>query len=113
MNRIHDDEVARSLGFRGGLVPGVDVYAYLCHLPVECWGEAWPERGTMRARFASPVYDGEQVHIEGSQADETVLELTLTDPTGTQCATARATLPSSAPPSPTIDDWPAHDPPPT
>jgi hypothetical protein len=28
-NKIHDDQVAQQLGFRGGLVPGVDVYAYL------------------------------------------------------------------------------------
>src|SRR3954453_96570 len=28
-NRIHDDATARRFGFRGGLVPGVDVYAYL------------------------------------------------------------------------------------
>ena len=44
-NKIHDDAVARKLGFRGGLVPGVDVYAYLCHLPAERWGRAWLERG--------------------------------------------------------------------
>ena len=28
-NRIHDDRVAAEYGFRGGLVPGVTVYAYL------------------------------------------------------------------------------------
>ena len=33
-NKIHDDEVARRFGFGGGLVPGVDVYAYMAHLPV-------------------------------------------------------------------------------
>ena len=32
-NKIHDDDVARTYGFRGGLVPGVDVYAYLTHEP--------------------------------------------------------------------------------
>jgi len=26
-NKIHDDAVAQRFGFRGGLVPGVDVYA--------------------------------------------------------------------------------------
>jgi hypothetical protein len=31
-NKIHDDAVARQFGFRGGLVPGVDVYAYMTHL---------------------------------------------------------------------------------
>ena len=47
-NKIHDDEVARRFGFSGGLVPGVDVYAYLTHLPAETWGSDWLERGTMR-----------------------------------------------------------------
>src|SRR5262245_46169653 len=37
-NKIHDDDVARQYGFHGGLVPGVDVYAYLTHLPVRAWG---------------------------------------------------------------------------
>ncbi|MGH9139401.1 MAG: hypothetical protein ACRD0G_20510 [Acidimicrobiales bacterium] len=50
-NRIHADEVARQFGFRGGLVPGVDVYAYLTHPAVAAWGLAWLERGTMHARF--------------------------------------------------------------
>ena len=36
-NKIHDDAVARRFGFRGGLVPGVDVYAYMTHLPVARW----------------------------------------------------------------------------
>ncbi|CAN5788084.1 hypothetical protein BH20ACT4_BH20ACT4_03630 [soil metagenome] len=40
-NRIHDDEVAKAYGFSGGLVPGVDVYAYLVHLPAEQWGVEW------------------------------------------------------------------------
>ena len=40
-NKIHDDEVAARSGFRGGLVPGVDVYAYLCHPPAERWGRDW------------------------------------------------------------------------
>ena len=33
-NKIHDDTVARRFGFSGGLVPGVDVMAYMIHLPV-------------------------------------------------------------------------------
>src|SRR5689334_10205467 len=60
-NKIHDDDVARALGFRGGLVPGVDVYAYLCHEPAARWGRSWLERGTIEARFLSPVYDGDEV----------------------------------------------------
>jgi hypothetical protein len=33
-NKIHDDATARRFGFGGGLVPGVDVYAYMTHMPV-------------------------------------------------------------------------------
>ena len=33
-NKIHDDTVARRFGFAGGLVPGIEVYAYMAHIPV-------------------------------------------------------------------------------
>src|SRR5438445_11088627 len=58
-NKIHDDAVARRYGFSGGLVPGVDVMAYMMHLPVAKWGRAFLERGLIEARFVKPVYDGE------------------------------------------------------
>jgi len=38
-------------------VPGVDVYAYMTHLPVQRWGRAWLERGTAECR--KPIYDGD------------------------------------------------------
>ena len=47
-NKIHDDEVARKFGFRGGLVPGVDVYAYMTHLPVEALGPLLEARAQRR-----------------------------------------------------------------
>jgi acyl dehydratase len=62
-NRIHDDETARRFGFRGGLVPGVDVYAYLSHPPMQAWGRRWLEAGGMTARFHQPVYDGDAVTV--------------------------------------------------
>src|ERR1043166_8133687 len=58
-NKIHDDATARRFGFGGGLVPGVDVYGYMSHMPVARWGRAWLERGTAECRFFKPVYDGE------------------------------------------------------
>ena len=51
-NKIHDDATAKRFGFRGGLVGGVHVYAYMTHLPVQRWGRAWLERGTGDCRFA-------------------------------------------------------------
>ncbi len=58
-NKIHDDATAKRFGFRGGLVGGVHVYAYMTHLPVQRWGRAWLERGTGDARFGKPVYEGD------------------------------------------------------
>jgi hypothetical protein len=37
-NKIHDDAVAKQFGFEGGLVPGVEVYAYMTTLPVRHFG---------------------------------------------------------------------------
>lgn len=110
-NKIHDDAVARELGFRGGLVPGVDVYAYLTHLPVREWGRGWLEHGSMSARFVTPVYDGHHVTVTG-RPDGDDLELAVTDD-GATCATARAgrapaSADRSAPPSAAL---PASPPP--
>ena len=107
-NKIHDDTVAKSLGFRGGLVPGVDVYAYLCHLPAVEWGRDWLTRGTMTAKFASPVYDGDDVDVEGSRPAANALGLTLTDSKGGFCAEGAATLPEENVSAETLspDDWP-------
>ncbi|MDQ2754244.1 MAG: hypothetical protein M3R71_01695 [Actinomycetota bacterium] len=58
-NRIHADDVARRYGFRGGLVPGVTVYGYLCHPIVRTLGESWLDRGTLRVKFVAPCYEGE------------------------------------------------------
>ena len=65
-NKIHDDAVARQFGFRGGLVPGVDVYAYMTHLPISRWGRAWLERGSAECRFLKPVYDGDMAVVSAS-----------------------------------------------
>jgi hypothetical protein len=62
-NRIHDDSVAASYGFRGGLVPGVTVYGYMASAAIQHFGLAWLERGAMDVRFHHPVYEGEDVDI--------------------------------------------------
>jgi len=99
-NLVHDDEFARRLGFRGGLVPGVTVYGYLAALPAELWGERWPATGTMRARFLKPLYDGEETAVSAAERDGT-LDLEARNPAGEVCATGTAALGSSeAPPDP-------------
>ncbi len=94
-NKIHDDAVARRFGFGGGLVPGVDVYAYMAHLPVACWGRAWLERGAAECWFQKPVYDGDTATVTGTQIEDGI-ELRV-DSHGEICATGRASLPDRPP----------------
>ncbi len=99
-NKIHDDRVARRYGFAGALVPGVEVYAYLMHLPVARWGREFLERGKADCRFVSPVYDGEEVEISASERDGA---LTLEARSrGAVCATGTASLPAGHPSAPLL-----------
>ncbi|HEY3030764.1 MAG TPA: hypothetical protein VGJ68_11370 [Bradyrhizobium sp.] len=94
-NKMHDDAVARRFGFSGGLVPGVDVMAYMMHLPVTKWGRAFLERGLIEARFLTPVYDGEIADVTGEERDG-VLSIQV-ESRGQLCATGSASLPATAP----------------
>src|SRR5262249_56608477 len=58
-NKMHDDTVARQFGFAGGLVPGVDVMAYMTHPAMARWRGDFLQHGLIRARLHKPVYDGE------------------------------------------------------
>jgi acyl dehydratase len=101
-NKIHDDAVARRFGFSGGLVPGVDVLAYMLHLPVAKWGRAFLERGLIEARFLKPVYDGEIADVMAIESDGGLsIEV---ESRSEFCATGSASLPTSAP-SFSLDDF--------
>jgi acyl dehydratase len=109
-NKIHDDDVARRFGFGGGLVPGVDVYAYLTHPPAEAWGLDWLERGTMQARFLRPVYEGDTVRVVPVEIDDDgdgpSARLELRNSADEVCATAEASLPHRVTEPPALDMWP-------
>jgi acyl dehydratase len=110
-NKIHDDLVARRFGFRGGLVPGVDVYAYMTHMPVARWGRAWLENGQLDCRFLKPVYDGALAQVTATEENE---ELMLcVESTGERRAMGRAIAPSDPPPAPGIGALPDGRPPST
>lgn len=106
-NRMHDDTVAATYGFRGGLVPGVDVWAYLTRPCVDRWGLEFLERGTMDARFVAPVYDGE--HVVARLDDDG--SLSCTGPDGTLRAQGSADL-TDPPPAKELPDAPLPDEPP-
>lgn len=87
-NRMHDDTVAATYGFKGGLVPGVDVWAYATRPCIDRWGPAFLERGSIEMRFTSPVYDGEPVAARLEESGD----LTVSGPDGDVRATGAASL---------------------
>jgi acyl dehydratase len=115
-NKIHDDDVARHYGFAGGLVPGVDVFAYMTNPVVGHFGAAWLCDGAMRVRFEHPVYDGRDVTVERAAtgaAGAGTVELTVYDDTRAACARATARLGAGA--APEVSEYlgqPLPDPPP-
>ncbi len=68
-NRIHNDDVAARLGFRGALVPGVAVYGYMTHPLVETLGAAWLSCHATNVRFLKPAYAGDDLRIEHRTQD--------------------------------------------
>ncbi len=102
-NKMHDDTVAKRFGFSGGLVPGVDVMAYMMHMPVAKWGRDFLERGLIDARFVKPVYDGETADVTAEESNG-VLSIEVKS-RGQLCATGNASLPASAP-AVSLSDFP-------
>src|SRR5881394_1908892 len=96
-NKIHDDTVARRFGFRGALVPGVEVFATMAHVPVAHFGRAWLEQGEAECRFLKPVYDGDIAHVTAA-ADGDGLALAV-ESAGERCATGSASMPAFLRPS--------------
>ena len=101
-NKIHDDSVAKKFGFEGGLVPGVEVYAYMTHLPVTHFGPDWLTRGGAEARLRKPVYDGRQAVAAATIEADGALAMTV-KMDDLLCATGRADMPLEMAPPP-VDD---------
>lgn len=110
-NKIHDDSVGASYGFRGGLVPGVTVYAYMTVPLVERFGLDWLERGSMQVKFHQPFYDGDEVIVrcETDSSDDPIkVAVTAEKESGIVCATALATVNDRATwlGEPRLEDYP-------
>ncbi len=75
---IHNEEDAKKLGFRGGLVAGsIHMEMFLPEL-LEAFGEAWLERGCLSMYFMNATLDGEEVRAVVGEPDG--------DPEGAQVA---------------------------
>ncbi len=103
-NKIHDDTVAKQYGFRGGLVPGVSVYAYMTYPLVQSFGQDWLTRGKAQVQFAKPLYEGDHVTVSGTVtavADTSLgLDLVGSNAEGVACGVGTASLPALGEPAP-------------
>jgi hypothetical protein len=94
-NKIHDDAVAASYGFRGGLVPGVTVYGYMTVPIVARFSHDWLVRGSIQVKFHQPFYEGEHVIVRAEVHDDSEpvkIAVTAEREDGTVCATGMATV---------------------
>jgi hypothetical protein len=93
-NKIHDDTVAASFGFSGGLVPGVTIFGYMT-VPIVARFPEWLERGSMQIRFTQPFYEGDPVLVRAEatvSGPQVSISLTAHRSDGTVCATASAII---------------------
>ncbi len=107
-NKIHDDAIAKKLGFTGGLVPGVEMFAYMSNIAVQNWGQAWLERGALACKFGKPLYDGHMAEIKGAPDGDGLALRLVSD--GQECATGTAHLTTGVPP-PKLDAYELVTPP--
>lgn len=94
-NRIHADDVARQYGFRGGLVPGVTVYAYLLQPAVGAWGLDFLARGATSVKLERPLYDGGAFSVVLDGEGDRAYRGEVRDDAGVVCAWGTASLPDT------------------
>ena len=95
---IHDDEKARAMGYRGGLVPGVTVLGYMSRLMQTTYGAAWQRDSTFNGRLRRPLYEGADVTVSGvvvaapsgNNGNSVTVELKVVDSDGNVAAFAEA-----------------------
>ncbi len=98
-NRIHSDEIASRLGFRGALVPGVSVYGYMTRPLVDRFGADWLSSHQTSVRFLKPAYDGEEISVE-LKAAGSAWEVTCTGPGNELLAVMSSKMPCDDVPAP-------------
>ena len=102
---VHDDEVARRMGYRAALVPGAFLYGHFSRIAVDLWGLPWIERGAMGASFRRPVYNGDDVTVACTPGDGDAIALSMIGQDG-QVAAEGWIAPPSATPALSPADWP-------
>ena len=89
-NEIDGDKVAKQYGFKGCLVPGATVAAYLTHPFVEAFGVAFLETGCAHVRLNSALYDGDGdgFRVEIEEGEGSAFSARLVQSEAAPCALA-------------------------
>jgi hypothetical protein len=79
---IHDEDRARELGFARAVVGAGMHIPLITRMAVDHFGAAWYERGFLKARFGTPMHEGDQVRIvledaRPAESDELLLAMKL------------------------------------
>lgn len=77
-NPLHKDEAAKAMGYAAGLVPGVDMYAYLTYAAVQAWGEKWLNDGSATVNLLKPVYEGDACEVRVVKSEAALIGAELT-----------------------------------
>ena len=109
-NSLHREEVAQRFGYRGELVPGVGVYAYMTAPISEAFGEAWLKCGTMSAKFIKPVYHGDIITVRCKviQLEPVRILISAHNERDVMCALGEASLLDEHSDSLSILNFPLH-----
>jgi acyl dehydratase len=107
---LHDDDMARALGYPAALVPGIDLYAYLARLTLATWGEDWLRRGALSSSSLRPVYHGDPLVVYADavrhEGGRRSVDLAVHNASGAMVATASAWIADEAPAPPGLDAFP-------
>ena len=101
-NEIHGDAIARQFGFKGALVPGATVAAYLVHPVVEELGHEFLCRGKFTAKFLAPVYDDLDFKVETMAKPENQYSAEISQSDARVCASALINIAPSDLESPSL-----------
>lgn len=109
----HLDEAARSVGFRGAIVPGVYLLAQAAGPAVDVWGQSWLAHGRMDMAHTAPLYDGDEVHLTYSPVVHSrtghEFHCILQNREREICAIAHFGLPKEPPAPPSLAEFESGD----
>lgn len=101
-NSIHNDEVAKQVGMRGGTIPGTVHLNHFVPIIMQCWGRRWYERGAISMFYTFATTDREDVRAvmkEPPEGDDVKVEGWVENTEGTIVAKGSLSIGEPAAPN--------------